>query len=228
MKSSLVLCLLAAAPFAQADNPKAKVVSVPALETASPAANVAFERQGGTVTVQASGGQPATVRLATIRKPEITTPIYGLRGEVRYADIEGAGYLELWSVFPAAKTGVMEPRYFSRTLADSGPLAKLTGKSDWRPFLLPFDRSGTEAPPSALEFNVVLPKGGTVEFRNVQLVEFPDSQSLFGPAPSAAFAMWPVVGAGVICAAAGTWLVLRFRKQRLESELRRMAAMDTR
>ena len=64
----------------------------------------------------------------------------------------------------------MAVRYFSRTLADSGPMMQLRGSSDWRPFMLPFDATGAPAP-SRLVFNVVLPGRGVVDLGPLQLVE---------------------------------------------------------
>lgn len=52
-------------------------------------------------------------------------------------------------------------------------MGKIEGNSAWRAFVLPFDASGASGPPSALEFNLVVPRGGHVTLRRVRLVEFP-------------------------------------------------------
>ena len=112
------------------------------------------------VTADASGG---TFPLATIDAPDLGTVGYTIRGQVRYTDVAGQGYLEMWSVFADGS------RYFSRTLATEGPMAALTGTADWRPFELPFSLQGA-AGPERLEVNVVLPGAGTVEVSPLELV----------------------------------------------------------
>jgi hypothetical protein len=77
-----------------------------------------------------------------------------LHGRVKYKDVAGDGYLELWNDFGDKGT------YFSRTLLGSGPMQRLTGTSDWRFFELPFYAEGMK--PRRLTLNVVLPGAGTV------------------------------------------------------------------
>src|SRR6266853_1931256 len=86
----------------------------------------------------------------------IAGPRYVVSGEVRYQDVEGQGYLEMWTVFPDGQ------RFFSRTLDAQGPRAALRGESNWRRFELPFDMSGASQAPSRLEINLVLPGRGAV------------------------------------------------------------------
>jgi hypothetical protein len=112
------------------------------------------------VTADAAGG---AFPLARIDAPELGTVGYVVRGQVRYSDVAGQGYLEMWSVFADGS------RYFSRTLATEGPMAALTGSADWRPFELPFSLQGA-AGPERLEVNVVLPGAGTVEVSPLELV----------------------------------------------------------
>jgi RNA polymerase sigma-70 factor (ECF subfamily) len=70
----------------------------------------------------------------------------------------------MWSYFPPIRPGVPEGQYFSRTLgaAGSGPMGQIAGTSSWRTYTLPFDRTGTSAPPSRLQFNIFLPGRGAV------------------------------------------------------------------
>ena len=98
---------------------------------------------------------PSRVTVLTIEQPNVAGPRYVLTGQVRYEGVEGNGYLELWNHFPDGG------QYFSRTLADVGPLMKLQGTSGWRPFTLPFDATGAP-PPTKLVLNVVLPARGVV------------------------------------------------------------------
>jgi hypothetical protein len=112
------------------------------------------------VAAEAGGGQ---FPLARLDVPDLGTVGYAIRGRVRYDDVAGAGYLEMWSSF--ADGG----RYFSRTLGTEGPMAALTGSSDWRDFELPFELDGS-AGPQQLELNVVLPGAGSVEVSPLELV----------------------------------------------------------
>jgi hypothetical protein len=108
---------------------------------------------------------PLTVRLMTLTNPPVTETMYSVAGEVKYEGVQGAGYLEMWSCFPPQKPSGAEDKYFSRTLADSGEMGKISGSSDWRKFLLPFDRTGASNAPTRLEINLVLPDSGTVYVR---------------------------------------------------------------
>jgi hypothetical protein len=107
-----------------------------------------------------SGG---TFPLAAVDVPDLGTTDYEIRGQVRYDDVAGTSYLEMWSVFPDAG------RYFTRTLATDGPMAALSGTSDWRSFELPFFLNGS-SPPKRLEINVVLAGAGTVDVGRLEVV----------------------------------------------------------
>ncbi len=116
------------------------------------------EGPGGTpaLELRATASGPTSLHFVTIDHPQIAGPRYVVSGEVRYQDVEGQGYLEMWTVFPDGQ------RFFSRTLAAQGPLAALHGESNWRRFELPFDMSGASQAPSRLEINLVLPGRGAV------------------------------------------------------------------
>lgn len=105
-----------------------------------------------------------TNTVVTIDRPSIAGPRYALLGQVRYEGVDGVGYLELWNHFPNGGA------YFTRTLADMGPMMKLQGTSGWRAFALPFDATGVP-PPTQLVLNVVLPGRGAVFLGPVRIVE---------------------------------------------------------
>ena len=109
----------------------------------------------------APGGD--AVNVLTLEDPKITHATYAIRGLVKYEDVKGRGYLEMWSHFP-------DGRFFSRTLGDAGPMRAIHGTSDWREFVLPFSSSPGKFP-SRLEVNVVLPEGGTVWLGEAKLVQ---------------------------------------------------------
>ncbi len=109
-------------------------------------------------------GIARTIPLFEIEQPGVKTSRFLLRGTVRGDGIEGQAYLEMWSVFAGGA------RYFSRTLAQAGPMASLGGTFGARPFLLPF----TARPGMTLEklvVNVGFPGRGTVILGPIRLAE---------------------------------------------------------
>lgn len=106
-----------------------------------------------------------TVTFLVIDNPPITQRYYILRGKIRYENVVGHGYLEMWNHLPGGG------KYFTRTLAESGPMQKLHGTSDWRSFQLPFQLSGDVQPPHKLEVNLVLQGQGTVYLGPITLEE---------------------------------------------------------
>ncbi len=119
---------------------------------------------GHRLKIENSQPSPSSVTALTIDRPQIAGPRYKLSGQVRYDNVEGTGYLELWNYFPGGG------QYFSRTLAEQGPMMKLHGTSGWRSFLLPFDATGSP-PPTRLVVNVVLQGRGTVYLGPLELSE---------------------------------------------------------
>lgn len=118
------------------------------------------------------GGAPRTIPLFTIDSPGVTVPRYLLAGQVRGEGIEGRAYLEMWSFFAGGG------QYFSRTLADAGPMGSLSGTFDSRPFMLPF----TAEPGMKLEklaVNVAFPGRGTVSLSNLTLEELDRDEHFF-------------------------------------------------
>jgi hypothetical protein len=110
--------------------------------------------------------QARTFPLLRLDRPGVTKARYALAGEVRYEGVEGTGYLEMWSGFGA------KGRFFSRTLAPSGPSQGFSGSSPWRPFVLPFDATGAEAPLESLTVNLALPGRGTVHLGRLRLLQY--------------------------------------------------------
>jgi len=155
------------------------------------------------------GAMSATV--LTIVQPKITTDFYAVTGEVRYDNVEGDGFLEMWS--PFGETAA----YFSRTLGVAGPVAKLTGTSDWRAFTLPFNAKGASSRPSKLMLNVQLPGKGGVFLRNLKLVQ----STSFDGAATQTGSGWSYQTAGIVggaliggLGALIEWLAARGKAQR--------------
>jgi hypothetical protein len=106
--------------------------------------------------------------LLELPDPGISMPVYALKGMISYEGVEGDGYLQLDSHFGDAGT------FFSKSLAPAGPLGKLSGSSDWRPFVLPFyanseDQADATMVPEMLTLSLHLPGPGTVSISGVGL-----------------------------------------------------------
>ncbi|HEY3318866.1 MAG TPA: hypothetical protein VGP72_00110 [Planctomycetota bacterium] len=115
--------------------------------------------------LQNTEAKGATYNLATIENPGITRTSYAVSGEVRYDDVAGKGYLEMWSQFPDGSA------FFSRTLGETGPMQFISGSSGRRPFSLPFNAAGAKGNPSKLVINLVLPGKGTVWISDMKLIQ---------------------------------------------------------
>jgi hypothetical protein len=113
-----------------------------------------------------AAAQAGPIQLLRIEQPPLDRKRWAIQGRIRYEGVTAPGYLELWNFFGDGS------RYFSRTLADSGPMARIAGDSDWRAVLLPFDATQASAPLVQLELNAVLPGGGKVEIEPLRLVQF--------------------------------------------------------
>jgi hypothetical protein len=107
-----------------------------------------------------------STRLLTIVTPPLKARQYAVMGEVRYENIQGMAYLEMWNEFPHG-------RFFSRTMEEpgSGAMGQLTGTSDWCPFTLPFDQQKIASPPNRIEVNLHLPGRGVVIVGPLRLCE---------------------------------------------------------
>jgi hypothetical protein len=137
---------------------------------------------------EGAGSHPVLV----LDTPAVGGDGYAVTGRVAYQDVQGDGYLEMWSVFPDGS------RYFSRTLAASGPMAKLRGSSPERAFALPFRLQPGARGPVRLEVNAVLPAGGRVTLHGLRL------ESGAGGALAAPGAWWSDATGGWLGAAAGS------------------------
>ena len=118
---------------------------------------------------------PSTTPILEIDVPRIEDRAYQITGTVQYREVEGDGYLEMWSHFPDGS------RYFSRTLGTVGPMARISGSSAERAFALPFFLDQDTPPPRRLEVNVVLPGRGHVRLANLRLASIAEA----GAAPGA-------------------------------------------
>jgi hypothetical protein len=114
---------------------------------------------------------------------------------VRYENVTGTGFLEMWNYFDDGG------QYFSRTLDTSGAMQMVSGTSKERDFILPFHTGGKTSAPSRLEINLVLNGSGTVEIGPLELVSM-------NPLMSGAGAWFDITTAGLLGAAIGTLIGL--------------------
>ena len=131
--------------------------------------------------IENTNDTPLQLHLFEIVGPPVSNTIYALTGQVKYDNVHGTGYLEMWNFFPPSSPGLPEGQYFSRTLGDAGNMEKITGTCHWRNFSLPFDRTGASGAPTRLEINIFLPGKGTVYLSPVKLVQYPKGFSCAGP-----------------------------------------------
>ena len=200
-----------------------------------------LSKDGSAVIVEHGEAKPVNFALLSLENPGIHAKAYALRCSVRYSDVESAGYLEMWNVFPAGEEGKPDLRAFSRTMGQAGPMAKITGTTDWRPAILPFNADGAKGDLKKLEVNLFLPGKGRVEIKDVELVEFGDAATMWQLLQRATDAMlappsqpalnsakdWPMSGIaslGLVSASAmAMWFIV---KKRRDTEQRRMKALD--
>jgi len=133
--------------------------------------------QVSTLKIENTNDTSLQLPLFKVSNPAITNLTYGFIGQVKYENVRGDGYLEMWNYFPPSQSGVSETKYFSRTLGEAGAMGKITGTSEWRMFSLWFNASGASKPPSHLEVNIFLPARGTVYLRYVILCQYKDGGS---------------------------------------------------
>jgi hypothetical protein len=105
-----------------------------------------------------------SIPLCEIESPAITTASYAVRGKIRYENVVGTGFLEMWNHFPD------KAQYFTRTMDTSGPMSSVTGTSPEREFILPFHTLGQAPAPAKLVINLVLNGPGTVEIGPLELI----------------------------------------------------------
>ncbi len=246
LKTAVALSALTLGLNCHADDPSpdGKLVrKIPWGEVPLPKGTV-LSKDGSTVIVDHGAARPVSFALLSLENPGVRTKAYVLRCALRYTDVESAGYLEMWNVFPAGDENKPDLRAFSRTMGEAGPMAKITGAADWRPAILPFNAEGAKGDLKKLEVNLFLPGRGRVEIKEVELVEFGDAQAMWQfmqhttdtmlappsqPSLNSARPVknWPlsgIVSLGLVPAGAlAIWVVL---KKRRDTERRRMKALD--
>ncbi len=198
-----------------------------------------------TLKITYSGKGPRQLKLRTVpstpggNPPAITTHHYAIMGDLKTEGVAAGSYLEMWSHFVSPEPGEPDQQFFSRTLAEAGPMGKLDGSQGLREFLLPFDSTGATGNLTQLDFNLHFSGPGVVWLRNMRLVQYPDpavDKGLATKVPSAPAEEgihWRSFSLGVVTSAVGAAVcaacVSLFRhlsRRRHEQELRRIASLD--
>lgn len=117
---------------------------------------------GGVLRVKADENGPHNVTVWTLQAPPVEGARWRLEGKVRHHDVVGEGHLVLWSTLDARD-------YLTKTVAPSGPLGHISGHSEWRRFVLPFDARDRTLPLEKLLLQVSLPGRGTIDLADVRL-----------------------------------------------------------
>ena len=143
-------------------------------------------------------GVTRTIPLFEIDEPGLKIPRYVICGEVSGEGIEGKAYLEMWSFFSGGE------RYFSRTLAEVGPMGSLSGTFGFRPFNLPF----TAKPgmmPEKLAVNVAFQGRGTVSLGNLLLLELDSEEYFLRSRPASWIGLVRIAAVGAVLFRRGKW-----------------------
>lgn len=119
---------------------------------------------GGALRIETDSDGPHESVVWVVENPPVKGKRWRLEGQVRYLNVKGEGQLVLLSTLEGRD-------YFTKTVAPSGPLGRLTGHSDWRPFVLPFDALDKAVPPEKIRLQVFLPAEGTVDLGTLRLYE---------------------------------------------------------
>ena len=144
-----------------------------------------------------SNSGPLEVKLLALRDPSITTNLYALTGKVKYQGVAGRGYLEMMNHFPKG-------RYFTKTLAESGPMQYFSGNSGWRPVVLPFSFHQDNGTPEKITLRLILPQAGTVYLSNFRLMQYKPGENPLAAAMPGGW--WKARTAGYIGGISGAFI----------------------
>lgn len=125
------------------------------------------------VEIHGEAGQTLTT-IVQVDNPPVASHQYVVRGRVKYEDVAGTAYLEMWSDFGA------QGAHFSRTLGEVGPMRLITGTSNWRDIELPFFAEPGMRP-ARITINVVMPGKGTIQLSPLTLQSLDSASAWWTP-----------------------------------------------
>lgn len=164
----VIVVISAFAVTALGEHQESRVLTWPALQEEDKLVSGHIEPVGAegwqSLRVSNADSVPTRLPLAVLDALSPTTKAFAVEGQIKYRDVEGEAYLEMWVVFPDGR------RFFSRTLAENGPLQKITGTSEWRAFSLPFNVSDQLPEYVKLEINVFMPGAGIIDISPLRIV----------------------------------------------------------
>lgn len=187
----------------------------PAAPAEEPVKAMEFFREP--LTLHAVAGKQRYL-LVVLPQPGISLPVYALKGMIRYEGVEADAYLQMNNDF--GEKGI----YFTKSLAAAGPLAKISGSSDWRPFVLPFYANqgdhfdGVPLIPVEVTLALHLPGAGSVSIRDVELFQYTSDEDPLASAgqrpdrPGTARTATPILLLGALFVVALAVLVRRRRR----------------
>ncbi len=118
---------------------------------------------GGALRVETDNDGPHNIVLWTVDAPPLKEGArWRIEGNVRYLNVSGEGHLIMMSKLEGRD-------YVAKTVAPSGPLGRISGHSDWRRFVLPFDAQDKKTPPEKLTLQLFLSGEGTVDVGMLRL-----------------------------------------------------------
>jgi hypothetical protein len=202
-----------------------------------------------TLDLVSTGKAPVVYTLRTLGSAvvsQISSKHYAIVGRLRYAGMAPGSFLEMESWFRPEQPGGPEGFFFSRTLGNAGPMAKIEGSDDGRDFVLPFDATGFKTSLDRLVLKLHIMGPGEIWLSNVRLVQYPDATAATSvTAPPAvradrtnslppkdeldgrSFALGMLAAFAAVLFGRGLLtLGRRFRGLRHARELRRIASLD--
>jgi hypothetical protein len=102
-----------------------------------------------------------TVRLFEVSEPGVEQCMLTYRAQLKAADVEGGGYLEMWCRLPG------RGEFFSKGLHN-----KVQGTTDWASYEIPFFLKKGQRP-DLIKLNLVFEGAGTVWMKDVELLRAP-------------------------------------------------------
>jgi hypothetical protein len=163
-----VLTLLWTVSAAVADHQESRVLRWPELQGQGKLLGGQVQSAGEngwqSLRIGNAGLAPMRCPIVTLDHLSPTSNNIAVEGQMQYEKVAGDAYLEMWTILPDGR------RFFTRTLAETGPLQKITGTSGWRSFSLPFSFLDQSPKDVILEISIFMPGAGTVNIGPLRIV----------------------------------------------------------
>ncbi len=126
------------------------------------------------ISISPENAAAGAVQLLDIGNPGVTATNWAIRGNIRYEGVSEDSFIEMWS-FLGENEG-----YYSRTLQKQGPMAAISGSSDWRPFVVPFFSKESAPALSKLRLNIIYGGEGVISIGPLEIVQFVPGEDPLG------------------------------------------------